>query len=161
MTDNLAQEELKIIELLSQNELTISKLYSTYAEKFPEYAEFWTKIAQEEVNHSDAVLKLTKYLDNKKLFFNPDRFTQETINHSINFKKKLIEEAQTQNISFINAISMAFTLEEALLEKNFFEIFETDDPKFQEAMDYLAKSTQKHIREIKAVWQKAQRTLVN
>jgi hypothetical protein len=52
----MAKEPLEAIELLADNEMVISRIYRVFAERFPEYRDFWETMAQEETRHADMIL---------------------------------------------------------------------------------------------------------
>jgi len=47
----LTETQLKVIKLLAEHEKAISQLYKEYARKFPGKKDFWSKIAEEEIEH--------------------------------------------------------------------------------------------------------------
>jgi len=52
------EEEIKILQLMIDNEEVIGQLYSKYANKFPEHRDFWDHIFKEELIHAQWITAL-------------------------------------------------------------------------------------------------------
>jgi len=75
----LPEIQLKVIELLAEHEKAISQLYKEYARKFPKQKDFWSKIADEEIEHASWILKLRSQAEKGSLYFKEGRFKTEAI----------------------------------------------------------------------------------
>lgn len=149
---SLAETQLKVIELLAEHEKAISRLYKEYARKFPEQKDFWTKIAEEEIEHASWIFKLCSHAEKGSLYFKEGRFKTGAIETSLEYLKSQIAEAQNNKISAKNALSVARDLESGLIEKKFFEVFEPDCQEIKQVLLDLAAATREHHNRIEKAW---------
>ncbi|MEA1940107.1 MAG: hypothetical protein U9N03_05535 [Candidatus Caldatribacteriota bacterium] len=149
---SLTETQLKIIELLAEHERVISQLYKEYARKFPEQNDFWSKIADEEIEHASWIFKLRSQVEKGSLYFKEGRFKTEAIKTSLEYLKSQITEVQNKKISAKNALSVARDLENGLIEKKFFEIFESDCREIKQVLRDLAAATREHRNRIEKAW---------
>jgi hypothetical protein len=145
-TKNIRDE---IIELLAGSEETIGKLYTTYANRFHETEPFWKSLAEDERNHAIWIRSLKAKSGNNKLIFNPDRFRSAAIKTFINHTEKEIIEAGKPGYQLINALSMAYFIEDSLIEKKYFEVFEADSVELKGLLNKLESATKKHALQVK------------
>ena len=138
----------EIIYLLVNNELAISKLYKTYARNFPSYGDFWSTLADEEIDHAKCLSKLEAKVLDGTISFDPDRFSAAAINRSLRYIEELLEEAADPDFSLINALSGASLIEDSLLENKFFEVFRGDSPKLKQVFKTLIEATQEHRQRV-------------
>lgn len=131
-------QQQEILELMVKQEKTVGKLYHTYKNIFPE-EKIWTDLQKAEGVHASWLSKLAK---NKKIIFNQRRFSKETIEEMINYVDQKIKEAPEYDI--LKALSIAHDIEESLLEKKYFEIFDTDSFELKKVFSDLARETKEH-----------------
>jgi len=148
----LEKKQIEVIELLAEHEKAISQLYKEYARKFPEQKDFWSKIAEEEIEHASWIFKLRSQAEKGSLYFKEGRFKTEAIKTSLEYVKSQIAEAQNSKISAKNALSVARDLESGLIEKKFFEIFEPDCREIKQVLLNLAAATREHYNRIEKAW---------
>ena len=146
MTDK--EKQRRTVEMLADHELAIGRLYSTYAEKFPYYKDFWLAFSGEETQHANWINELQSKSEQGSIHFNPDRFQIPAIQHSLNYAQKMLAKAQGSDLDLVSALSTASSIEDALIENRFFEIFETDSPELKETLRRLAEATGDHRRRI-------------
>ena len=145
---NEAEKQTNTIEMLADHELAIGRLYKTYAEKFPYYKDFWLALSAEETQHANWINELQSKIEQGSIRFNPDRFQIPAIQHSLNYAQKMLARAQESDIDLISALSTASSIEDALIENRFFEIFEADSAQLKETLRRLAQATEDHRRRI-------------
>lgn len=150
---SLKKKQIEIVELLAEHEKEISRLYKEYARKFPGQKDFWSKIAGEELEHAGWIFKLRSKIKEGSLYFQEGRFRIEAIKTSLEYVKSQITEAQNNKISAKYALSVARDLENGLIEKKFFEIFEPDCREIKQVLLNLAAATREHYNRIKKVWE--------
>jgi len=148
----LKKNQIEIIELLAEHEKAISQLYKEYARKFPEQKDFWSRIAEEEIEHASWIFKLRSQAEEGSLYFKEGRFKTEAIETSLEYVKSQIAEAQNKKISAKNALSVARDLESGLIEKRFFEVFEPDCREIKQVLLDLAAATREHYNRIEKAW---------
>ena len=129
----------QIIQELINHELSLNKLYGVYAEKFPEYKDFWEKIAQEETQHAAWIKGLDSKIQENTVLIDKDRFNTQMIQTSTVYVHSQIASALQHNLKLINALSIAVDIEQTMLENKFFQVFE--------------KATQEHLKKVKDFWE--------
>ena len=148
---NITQAPDKILEAMKEHELAIAELYEVYADKFPEYKDFWTQFSSEEIQHADCINSLQIIVEESTEDFVVERFKIGAIENSTKYVKNLADMARQSDISLINAISTAVYLEQALIEKNYFEVIESDNAQTKHILSLLTERTRKHYEKFLAV----------
>lgn len=145
--DEEKAKSVTIINLLAKHEEAVGELYKAYAKRFPQYDTFWSGLVGEEMKHSALIRDLGTRIGDGSVYFNPDRFRSKPIEVSLDF---LIDEMnKAKNVSMQYAYSMALQIEEAMIEKKFFEVFEGDSVEVKHTLRSLAQDTEQHIEQIK------------
>jgi rubrerythrin len=136
-----------IVVALANNELMVHNLYRHYAELFPDLERFWNEIADDETKHYEILNDLNELGKKGEVNIAENRFKVEMVE----FVRKYLEERiAEQNPSQRAALSNASNIENSLLEKDIFKIFETDAPALKTALDVLQKETTEHLEAVQA-----------
>ena len=143
-----------IIETLAESEETIGRLYQAYASRFPEYNELWMGLADQEKNHAAWIRNLGEKVHAGQVFLQADRFKVPAIRTFINHTEKEIETTKNPALKSINALSVAFYIEDSLIERKYFEVFESDSTELKKLLQDLAEATKTHATKIKTEWDK-------
>jgi hypothetical protein len=138
-----------LLEAMQQHELMIAKLYNAYADRFEAYADFWKELSQAELKHAQVLEQLSNALGENPDIIIVQRFSIDAINSSIHYVNELIERAKHPEFEPINAFSLAMKLEEALLEKKYFEIMAGDSYEIKETLSFLLHETEQHYQILK------------
>jgi rubrerythrin len=146
---------LDALDLLTEHELAIGRLYQAYASRFPEQKDFWTRLSQDEQQHAqwlDAIrLKAQRPSSNLAV----DRFPAAAIEHSIRYVGSLIEGTAQPDLTADNALSHAFHLEESLLENRYFEVFRSDSTEIGSTLARLAQAARLHFEQVRRALENA------
>jgi rubrerythrin len=142
--DNRAE----IFALLKQHEVAISELYSAYAERFPYRKQFWLQLADEEMEHADVVDLLQAKIEENEAIYSQDKIRTGAIRSSIDYIERLTEEARVGLLRMVNALSIALDLEEAVIEKKFFQVVEGDTVDIKRMLQELQDKDQDHANRI-------------
>ena len=146
------QNPQAIIALMAENEESVARLYEAYAGRFPEHAGFWSGLAAEERDHARWLRELGSRVEEGTLFVNEDRFRREPIRV---FREYLEGELRRQGpVPLARALSVALSTEQALIERRFFEVFETDSAELKHVLHDLASATEEHVRKVRDLWAK-------
>ena len=139
----------EIIKLLGEHEQALGELYYKYSQRLAN-RKFWQKIAKDERVHYQWVQTLwvisLKKEDKEKIHLNEEKFHQAAIASSLDFVKKLIQEADSHNL--IEALKNALKLEQLMIEKKYFAIFQSDSPKVKQILTDLDNATIEHIERV-------------
>ena len=146
---DLKEYQIDVIELLAQHEETIEQLYKEFSNKFVTHNSFWSNISHEEKDHACWIRKLLKDIKKGAIIFNEDRFQTAAVKSSIDYVKEQIRKLQSESFSELNALAVAYNIENALLESKFFEVFEGDSVKLKNILSDLNKATKVHRETIK------------
>ena len=149
---NIALAPEVILDAMKEHEQALARLYELYAAKFLEYKGFWTELSNEEVHHAKWLDKLQTDIEGSSEDFIVERFPLGAIQRSTEFVKNQAIEADQLGFVFINALSTALRLEEALMENKYFEVIETDSAKTKHTLAMLAQSTREHYQRIRQLW---------
>jgi len=149
---NIAKAPEVILQAMKEHEQSLARLYECYADKFPEYKDFWTELSLEEVQHAGWIDKLQADIDGSSEDFVVERFRIGAVQRSTEYVNKLADSADQPDFVLINALSTALRLEEALMENKYFEVIETDSAKTKHTLAMLAQSTQVHYQKIRKLW---------
>jgi rubrerythrin len=143
-----SKQNLSIIDLLIRHEEEIGNLYKACAVKFPDSAGFWQTLVIEEQAHADVLRQLEKQLVTQKVFLNDRKFNvtgvQTAIDH-VNRQKQMVEEG---SLTLLQIMSIALDIEQAIIDRNFFEVFDTDSPSMKREFADLRTHTVEHVRRI-------------
>lgn len=146
--------QAQTIELMAQNEEIFNKLYSAYAEKYPEYKDFWLQIAEEETSHALWLRDLKPQIEIGNLSFAEDRFNPSLVFKYLEHAKEKLKELSASTPPIIEVLKMSLIMEKSLLESKFFEIVETDQIGLKTVLFNLTKSTEEHIQRIEDLLKK-------
>ena len=138
-----------IVELLAEHECAIGRLYRAYATRFGHHKDLWSKLAEEEDQHANWLRRLLVRVEEGLGCVRPDRFDRSAVEASISRVEQMILEAAKPEFSSADALSTAMTLEEALLEAKYFEVFEGTAAEVIQVQYCLADATEDHCRRIR------------
>lgn len=145
---NITDSRKEMIELLAENEELISELYRAYSEKFPDYRDFWREIAEEEKKHSRWMRSLQGYTDDI-LSFDEGRIKPELMRISLTYLEKKIKEAETEEMTIADALTIALELETNMIERNYFKLFHGDSDELRSIFQNLESDTQQHTNRVR------------
>lgn len=120
----IVEKQNEMVELFVENEEKISELYTAYFKKFPEHFGFWLDLAKEENLYVAAMRRLCRDVD--ELHFSEDRFDSGLIDASLKYLDEKIFQAQNEDISIRDALTVALELETNFIEQQFFKVLEED-----------------------------------
>ena len=151
--NNISNEQSDIVNALIKNEQLLSKLYGEYALQPANDKAFWTHISHDETIHASWVCEFYNKLEQGLVRFDEGRFKVEALNSFSDYINDQITRAEKEEISLIQSLSLNMDLENSMLEKGFFEIYETDDIELKNLLDKLRTSTETHFAQVKARWE--------
>jgi rubrerythrin len=139
----------KIVEMLAGHEEAIGELYSEYARKLPDSAEFWEKLAAEEEQHAYWLRRLNKRIQQENCgYIDTKKFSEELIKESLRRIKKKIEEVKESDIKLTDALMFALSAEASILENKYFEIFVGEIAEIKQVQYCLEEVTKEHRERI-------------
>ena len=118
------------VESIAQLKESISELYRIYSEKFPENSQFWRDLSRERKMQAGWIHSTMIGVTQGDGKIDPERFNDEVIQSTLTYVDQLKKSALNTPISCREAISMTIHLEDAMIGKQFFEIFKNDSSEF-------------------------------
>lgn len=140
---------IKITKLLADIELTVSKLYKVYAQKYPEHKDFWEGLVKEEEHHAELMGSLIQQLKKGLIRLDEKRCAENAVRTVLNYVEDHLAKAKRYAVSETSAFLTAFKIEKNVLEKDFCSFFEADTPEFKETCKTITWETEQHRNKIK------------
>jgi len=139
---------IPILDLLIQHEEAVRNLYKACVRKFPKQADFWGTLVREEQAHAEVLIALARELKAENVFLNDRKFNTVGVNTAIAHINKQRQLTETSNTPFLQVVAIALDIERAMVEKDFFDIFETDTPAMKQEFTALRKHSAEHAHRI-------------
>lgn len=144
----MAMEPLETIELLAENEMVISRIYRVFSERFPDYRDFWEKMAEEEIQHADMIRSVVPEVKEGTVRFKEQHLDETSVGMFRDYLKVSLAGAGEQDIPLKDAFETALAIEHDLIERSFFDLFEADTGELNLVFEGLASSTREHHRRL-------------
>lgn len=143
------RDQEKLVELFIKQEVLIGSLYKLFANRYPEYKVFWTKMAKEEHQHATCIRRLIERDPTDKLTFSQGELRSNDLASSIESIEGLISGFNNnKEFSITQAVGLSLQIEKALWEKKVFQCFEGDSDEVRKVMDTLDFEQKIHIKKI-------------
>jgi len=142
-----ARRDLSMMAMLVIHEDLIAQLYETYAQILPEHEPFWAQLAREEVQHANLLCSVGgKNLSERDI-------SLKGLLTSLDYVKVLLANALRQKMSMQMALTTALQVENSIIEKNLFEIYEGDDEQLRSVFHSVSQGTRTHIARVEKALQ--------
>lgn len=132
------------IDLLAKNEEAIAGLYQLYADRFPEYEEFWLGLAVEEIDHSNLIHEIAQKIKQKKARLYERESGVKNIDDFNNILKQEIDRAKYEPLSHKDALITALKVVNYVIEHSYFNMFDSDSKEIRTILDKLATTNKSH-----------------
>ena len=136
------------LSLLAANERAIATLYEEYAARFPAQSDFWSGLADDEKQHATWLEELG-LPDATSPGTSPSRFAPEAIETFTSYVREQTNEVRAGHVSPAVALTTAYFIETALMERRFFEQLAPDIGPVGAVMSRLVRSTAEHVNKVK------------
>ena len=137
-----------IIDMLVLHEELLARLYAICRAQYPDGADFWHALVVEEKAHAQVLRELEIILKTEQVLLNPRKFNNAGVQTSLEHVNKIIADIQTGNITHRRAVALALDTERAIIECEFFRLFDTDSAAMKREFEELRKHTAQHIERI-------------
>lgn len=144
----LSSEQIEEVEAIAGHERAIGDLYAAYALRFPEHGEFWKRLSAEEYAHAEWARKISAHVEEGTIEIVPGRFRNKAIESSVKYLHEWTDEAKNREIKLIYALSVANDIESALIDRKFYEIYETDSDDMIAILQNLIESSRAHREKV-------------
>jgi len=137
-------EQLQTIGLMAAHEAAMADLYSACAARFPDSTQLFTTLATAERDHARRLTDFAAGVRAGTVRINPGRFPHAELLNSLEFVREQVSEAQKPELTLVKALSVAYDLENALIESRYFEVVEGDSPELRNLLQRLAAELAEH-----------------
>ncbi len=144
----------EIVDLYVAQELRMARLYTLYADRYPDHIGFWTSLAEQERRHAAAIRNLWNRTRSGGANFNPGRFRSGILRMFIGYLDKVYAKAKAERAPLLGALAVARDIENAMIEKKALGIFEGDAPEVQRLLERLHKDTARHAAQLDLMWRR-------
>lgn len=141
----MGKERHDVLRRLAENEEAIGILYREYASRYPEYDSFWLGLSADEKEHAGWIQILIATIDQGELFINQSRFNEQAILSYLGYLQREQAKLRQGDTTLLNALAVTLYIEESLIERKYFEVFQSDAPKLKQVLENLAAATRTHI----------------
>jgi rubrerythrin len=149
MSMNHDEKAAILVEKMASNEESIAQLYEKYADAFPALNGFWDSLRAEELQHASWLRNLAQKTGKGQVFIDEKRFNTAAIQTFTDYLHQELSRISKQQIPIIEAISIAYYIEQSLIENKFFEIFKTDSAELRQTLSKLRDDTISHFNKVK------------
>ncbi len=146
----------ELVNRLMENERAMVRLYEQFGETFPEDEKFWNEISREELLHFNWLKQLGDFVDKEKIGIRPTSLRSQAVSTSISYLNSLIEKCRKGELTREKAYALAYDIENSLLEKNFFSVFEFASTPYRKIQNEMARETRDHRDKIGEALKKIQ-----
>jgi hypothetical protein len=134
----------ELVNRLMENEMAIGRLYEQFGETFSEDEKFWKEISREELLHFNWLKQLGDFVKKEKIGTRPTSLRSQPVSTSINYINSLIEKCRKGELTREKAYALAYDIENSLLEKHFFSIFEFASTPYRKIQSEMSRETRDH-----------------
>ncbi len=141
----------QVVEKLVSIELGVAELYQIYADKFPQQREFWSHTVKEERQHARWLERLDYFAAE-----NPDecqavldRLPLKLVNKTLDTIRQFIDRANDPNLTLKQALESALLIEQSIIEKKFFEAFQSTHGEMKRIFESIGSETWEHADRIR------------
>ena len=142
-------KQCNIVSLLARHEEAIGGLYRVFADKYEGYGQFWSELAAEEDQHAEWIGRLNKRIQDGAGTVREEMFDGETIEKSLAHINELMDKVKSDEFSFREALAEAIKIEESILEKKYYEIFEGNIAEIKQVQYCLEDATREHRERVR------------
>lgn len=148
MSGDLKEYQNKMVYQLVQHKLLTAELYKLLAGHFPEYADFWSSLSEEELEHASWLEYLFKKIREEHASFQEKGIKTYTITAFHTYLQDAISGVKAGKPSLSKALSLTLDIERSLLEKRLFEHFIGQDREMSDLLQDLNRKMRDHTDRI-------------
>ncbi|MFC1947993.1 hypothetical protein ACFLXY_08760 [Chloroflexota bacterium] len=134
------------VQILSEIEEDIGRLYEVYGKKMPEHEEFWFGLVLEEADHSNLVHNLIKKLHTDSVSFTSDPAVIAKLKEFRDFLVWEKEKVKKENLSFTDALKVAIDIENSIIKNGIYHLFKNPSGDMVEIMEKLRHDNTSHVK---------------
>ena len=136
--------QLEVLGLMAAHESAACDLYRALAARFPEKAELFLGLAEEEVEHARKIGGFAEQVRAGAIKVDPQRFPPAEVLESLDRLRERAARLERGDVSIAEALAVAVDLENEILERSYFQVVESDGPELAELLRTLDAETRSH-----------------
>lgn len=145
----ISRELKNTLDLMIEQELAISELYSAFAEVLPQGREFWQELAADEQKHATWIWRLQKEAQEDLVTFEASSTMLQAVNSSLENIRRTTERTRRNELDTREAFRVAHEIESSMIENQVFKHFCAGSSKMRSVLDKLERVTELHRDKIK------------
>ncbi len=149
--------QLEVLGLMAAHESAVCDLYRALAASFPEQAELFLGLAEEEVEHARKIGGFAEQVRAGAIQVDPQRFPPAQVLESLDRLRERARQLERGDVSLADALALAVDMENEILERSYFEVVESDGPELAELLRTLDAETRTHREKLGAAWEEERR----
>ena len=134
------------VQILTETEEDIARLYEAYARKMPEHEEFWFGLVLEEADHSNLVHSLIKKIHTDSVSFTSDPAIIDKLKEFRDFLIQEKERVKKEDLSFIDALQVAIDIENSIIKHGIYRLYRNPSGDVVDMMEKLHHDNANHIK---------------
>jgi len=138
-----------IFKLMIKQESLMAKLYTLFAEQFPEHGEVWNELVKEEKKHAGWLKQLYEAEEKGIVLFDEGKVKTYTMKAYIEYLEQIIVRAENNELTLAQAITYTLDFERSLIEKNIFTHFDSTSEKAKSVLKRLTVDIESHIKRVR------------
>lgn len=142
-------DQLELIGLMAANESAVGEIYEACAKLYPQWAKLFKKLAETEQEHARSITGFSAKIKEGLLRIPPDRLDANVVMEAFEHVQELLKQVRQGGMEVEEALDTCAELEETLLEKQCFDIMETDSPELKLLLEKLSADTADHREELR------------
>ena len=143
------QNILEQIQILEKNEEALAGLYQVYANRFPQYEEFWFGLAMQEIDHSNLLHEMIQKVKRREARLYEHTLDIKYLQTFSDLIERETDKAKYEPISHYEALSTALRVESDIIEHKYAQIFDSDSEEIRRDLDEMTIATKRHLKLIK------------
>jgi len=140
---------------LEAHERSIGHLYQAFAQRFPEQAAFWSRLAREQKACARRVESLRGRMQNDPTDSVKGGSSTSAVEEAIACVEDLTVKAARADFTPLKAVAAALSAEAELLVNGCFQAFETDRSETKGTLRLLETKSRSHCMVLRQAWQVA------
>ncbi len=144
MTSEENQEN--IIQMLTETEEAIGRLYEAYSNTLPEHEEFWFGLVMEEADHSNLIHSLLNKVRKGTAGFVVDTKLADEVKDFLELLKQERERAKRENMAFTDALNTALNIEKSVAKQDFYRLFKNPSQDVSDILHQIHRDAESHIK---------------
>ena len=139
------------LQVFVEIEMTVSHLYQAFATSFPHQAEVWRELAVEEKQHAAWLVELQMAAQEQVLTLAVAPERHQLAQGMLAELRETLQTAREQGFSAAEAVQLALSLENSLLEKEFYEVAASRVATITPIFEALRTATSRHANRLAAL----------